>query len=108
INFLGSEELKRVIESSAIVIARSGYSTVMDMQALGKRVIFVPTPGQTEQQYLARRFHDSGVAYACEQESFCLQKALKESQAFRGFNRQAGTDLLSAVIAELLAVAAKD
>ncbi|PWD99169.1 glycosyltransferase [Marinilabilia rubra] len=35
------------------IIVRSGYSTIMDMYALGKKCLLVPTPGQTEQEYLA-------------------------------------------------------
>ena len=37
-------------------MARSGYSTLLDLAALGKKAIFVPTPGQTEQEYLADLF----------------------------------------------------
>lgn len=38
------------------IIARSGYSSIMDFECLGvmKKVEFVPTPGQTEQEYLAQ------------------------------------------------------
>jgi UDP-N-acetylglucosamine:LPS N-acetylglucosamine transferase len=46
------------IESSDIVLARAGYSTIMDMYVLGKKALIIPTPGQTEQIYLAR--HNSG------------------------------------------------
>lgn len=49
-----AETLSRVICDSEVVICRSGYSTLMDLYVLGKQnVILVPTPGQTEQQYLA-------------------------------------------------------
>lgn len=47
-------ELKKMILSSKKIICRSGYSTLMDMHLLGKKeLILVPTPGQTEQEYLA-------------------------------------------------------
>lgn len=48
------EELKKLILSSKKIICRSGYSTLMDMHLLGKKdLTLIPTPGQTEQEYLA-------------------------------------------------------
>lgn len=48
------EELKKIILSSKKIICRSGYSTLMDMHLLGKKdLILIPTPGQSEQEYLA-------------------------------------------------------
>lgn len=45
---------QQYIEESEVVYARSGYSTIMDLHALKKdRVHYYPTPGQTEQEYLA-------------------------------------------------------
>jgi hypothetical protein len=35
------------------IIARSGYSTIMDLHVLGLKAELIPTPGQTEQEYLA-------------------------------------------------------
>jgi uncharacterized protein (TIGR00661 family) len=50
---LDTEELLNVINQSGIVISRAGYSSIMDMVALNKKALLVPTPGQTEQIYLA-------------------------------------------------------
>jgi predicted glycosyltransferase len=48
------EELKKLILSSKQIICRSGYSTLMDMHVLEKKdLVLIPTPGQTEQEYLA-------------------------------------------------------
>jgi hypothetical protein len=48
-------ELAALIQSSNTVISRSGYSTLMDLHHLGKYdAILIPTPGQSEQIYLAR------------------------------------------------------
>lgn len=49
-----AQEIKTLINSAEIIICRSGYSTLMDLYAMqAKNVILVPTPGQTEQEYLA-------------------------------------------------------
>jgi len=49
-----AEELSVVVAQSRVMVCRSGYSTLMDMNALEKKdLILIPTPGQTEQEYLA-------------------------------------------------------
>jgi uncharacterized protein (TIGR00661 family) len=84
-DYLTSARLQEIIESSAVIIARSGYSTVMDMAALRKKVIFIPTPGQTEQEYLAKTLSEKKIAFYSEQKKFDLQLALNESRNFTGF-----------------------
>ena len=49
-----SKQLSRLIASSKKIICRSGYSTLMDLYTLGNtNCILIPTPGQSEQVYLA-------------------------------------------------------
>lgn len=58
-SFPSKEELKKLILSSKKIICRSGYSTLMDMHVLGKKeLILIPTPGQSEQEYLAEYWHN--------------------------------------------------
>jgi uncharacterized protein (TIGR00661 family) len=52
-NLLSSDQLQEILGASRIVIARSGYTTLMDLHELGLDAILIPTPGQTEQEYLA-------------------------------------------------------
>jgi predicted glycosyltransferase len=87
---LETEELHNVISSSAVVISRPGYSTVMDLAALGKKAIFVPTPGQTEQEYLGAMLMKKGIAYCVSQDKFNLPEALKESENYKGFGKTSG------------------
>jgi uncharacterized protein (TIGR00661 family) len=53
INHLPDEQLALALKEAQLVICRSGYSTIMDLEALDVRALLVPTPGQTEQEYLA-------------------------------------------------------
>ena len=85
VNYLTSEKLNTAIAESDIVIARSGYSTIMDLAKLGKRAIFIPTPGQTEQTYLAAQLTSKGIAFSMAQQGFNFEMALKESDKFGGF-----------------------
>jgi hypothetical protein len=46
--------MRDVITGASMVIARSGYTSVMELASLGKGAVLIPTPGQTEQEYLGR------------------------------------------------------
>lgn len=61
VSFLPSKELNEAILASRFYIGRSGYSTIMDLVKLGKPALLVPTPGQTEQAYLAERLCGKGL-----------------------------------------------
>ncbi|HEX6892077.1 MAG TPA: glycosyltransferase [Chryseolinea sp.] len=103
VNFLKGADLQAVIEQSECVLARSGYSTIMDLATLGKKAIFVPTPGQTEQEYLAARLKAKGIAFFVEQKNFDLMKAWSMSQSFTGFNQFPGDGhLLTDALDELV------
>ena len=55
---LSDEELVPLLQDCTRIIARSGYSTIMDLAVLGllHKAELYPTPGQSEQEYLASRF----------------------------------------------------
>jgi hypothetical protein len=49
-----AKQLSQLIADAKMVVCRSGYSTLMDLQYLKKKdFVLVPTPGQDEQEYLA-------------------------------------------------------
>lgn len=73
---LAGAELKQAMRAAMLVICRSGYSTLMDLAAIGKPAILIPTPGQTEQEYLGKKMHESGVHYTMPQEAFHLPTAI--------------------------------
>lgn len=75
---LTSQALKPFLEAASTVICRSGYSTLMDLAALNKRAVIIPTPGQTEQEYLAQTFAARGVFATARQEDFSLADALAQ------------------------------
>ena len=78
--------MQEAILHSKIIIARSGYSTIMDLATLGTKAIFIPTPGQTEQEYLVELLMQKKIAYTQTQEKFDLEKALTESENYNGFD----------------------
>ncbi|MDZ4796131.1 MAG: glycosyltransferase [Bacteroidota bacterium] len=80
-NHLSAAELNIAMEEAAFVISRSGYSTVMDCMTLKKKTILVPTPGQTEQEYLGNYLMKKGLVISVEQKDFSLNKALAMAAA---------------------------
>jgi len=79
---LAAEELGELIGRSKHIIARCGYSTIMDLLALGQKAILVPTPGQTEQQYLAKHLLENKLFFTCKQQGFDLDKAIASAEKF--------------------------
>ncbi len=70
-----TEELALILHPETLLISRPGYSTIMDMAILSHRkILFIPTPGQTEQEYLAdylKREYD--YFYITQQENFPVE-----------------------------------
>lgn len=56
-NHLPTNELSNIISLSKLIICRSGYTSIMELIGLNKKAILIPTPGQTEQEYLAQKLH---------------------------------------------------
>ncbi|HTL06984.1 MAG TPA: glycosyltransferase [Chitinophagaceae bacterium] len=77
--FLGGRELEEMINEAAIVLSRAGYSSIMDLLPIGKRCIFIPTPGQAEQEYLATWVLHNRYAHVVQQDKFLLRDALAKA-----------------------------
>ena len=82
-NFMTSNLLEKTMKESALVLSRSGYTTIMDLAKLNKKAFFIPTPGQYEQEYLAKRLSEMQIAPSCHQDEFKIEK-LNEVEAFEG------------------------
>ena len=76
--FVNASCLKWLMKNSIGVISRSGYSTVMDLIAMKKVAVLIPTPGQTEQEYLATYLQKNKVFLCKNQGAFNLCKASQE------------------------------
>jgi len=84
VNFLSQDKLKTAILESELVIARSGYSTIMDLAVLHKKAFFIPTPNQQEQEYLARYLDKLKIAPFSSQNNFKVEMLNKTSN-YTGF-----------------------
>ena len=91
-NHLPAVELKQLMDESEFIISRSGYTTIMDIIALRKKSILIPTPGQSEQEYLGQYLMNKGICLRIFQNDFQLKKALTLANAFQYVNTEFNMD----------------
>ncbi|MFN3939799.1 MAG: glycosyltransferase, partial [Chitinophagales bacterium] len=77
ITFCRADELNILILQAEIIIARGGYSTLMDLALFGKKCIFIPTPGQTEQEYLVHTLKEKKLCIQAKQQAIQLNTLLQ-------------------------------
>lgn len=95
IPYADSEQLKALITAAQYVICRSGYSTVMDLMLAKKKAIFIATPRQTEQEYLALHLKKNGWGYSFPQSHPDYLGELQKAEAFDYRELRATEDLLT-------------
>jgi len=85
--------MRHAITGSKMVISRAGYTSVMELVSLGKGGVIIPTPGQTEQEYLGQYLNGrygfvtlkqnnlSGLNEACQKAEVKTSVRFPDSQA---------------------------
>ncbi len=81
-NHLPAKEMNDEMMKAEYIISRSGYSTIMDVISLKKKSILIPTPGQTEQEYLAKYLMQKDLVFALSQKELSLNVALSKAKQF--------------------------
>jgi UDP-N-acetylglucosamine transferase subunit ALG13 len=74
LRYASGQDLLNIVMQSEFVVCRSGYSTLMELLPMHKKMILIPTPGQTEQTYLASTLANRQMAIMMDQSSFDLIK----------------------------------
>ncbi len=82
---LTSSELNKMLCQTELVICRSGYTSLMDLAILGKKALLIPTPGQTEQEYLAHQLQQQGICHVQTQKDIDLSIDLPQAEKHPGF-----------------------
>jgi len=88
---LNRERQSEMMNRAKFVICRSGYTTLMELAELNKRAYFVPTPGATEQQYLAKYHKRNGTFDYASQKQFCMERLQYSIAAYSGVRRKCKT-----------------
>jgi UDP:flavonoid glycosyltransferase YjiC (YdhE family) len=102
-NHLSASETAGLLSESNIIISRSGYTTIMELLSIGKSALLIPTPGQTEQEYLAQILSEKGWFRTISQKNL-------DEKSISGFSPASVTEgileesakLLENALAELL------
>jgi len=91
--YVTNEEKVNLMNRAKFVICRSGYTTMMELAELGKKAgLFIPTPGQTEQEYLSWYYAQKGWFYSQSQYRLRLADDIRTAQDYLGFPAMPGTD----------------
>ncbi len=92
-SFISSEEKSRLMSRARFIICRSGYTTMMDIAEAGlKNGLFIPTPGQWEQEYLSRYYEDEGWFFSRSQYGLRLARDIPGAAGFSGFPAMTTTE----------------
>ena len=83
--YITRAEMAVFMRKTDFIIARPGYTTVMEMIELAKRGLFIPTPGQVEQEYLARYYKKQNWCYFVPQHKLNLKNDIVAAKKYPGF-----------------------
>lgn len=99
---LGTSALYKLLKQTNVVMARPGYSTIMDLAVTGNKAVLIPTPGQTEQEYLGNRFEEKKIFHSVRQDNLRLQETLAVATSYTGLKHPFSMDLLKKSVDEFL------
>lgn len=79
---LDTNRMQWLIRNARSIVCRSGYSSLMDLVALRRKALLIPTLGQTEQEYLARRMqHIFGFRWLAQEDfSYSRLKGFEDAE----------------------------
>ncbi|MBK6627295.1 MAG: glycosyltransferase [Flavobacteriales bacterium] len=99
VGHLTGEALREALLGASLIVSRSGYTTLMDLAALGRSALIIPTPGQHEQEYLGRLHARTGRFLVQQQRAIDLAAALARPPS--SAKASTGNALLCAALDEL-------
>lgn len=109
VSYLTANALQTALDEAEMVICRSGYTSLMDLVTVQRKALLIPTPGQTEQEYLAKHLASSGWFQCVEQDELNLAHNLIQLQMATPGNAMPGATneylkLVEASVTDLLEV----
>ena len=92
-SFISSKEKSLLMSRARFIICRSGYTTMMDIAEAGLGSgLFIPTPGQWEQEYLSRYYGKEGWFLSRSQYHSRLPRDMRLAAGFSGFPPMTSTE----------------
>ncbi len=93
IGYASTAQKVELMNRAKCVVCRSGYTSMMELAELGKQyACFIPTPGQTEQEYLSAYYEDRGWFHSRDQSRLDLPRDLEVARRYSGFPAMPKTD----------------
>ncbi len=89
--YLDRKAQQTMMNRARMIVCRSGYTTIMELAELGKKALFVPTPGQTEQEYLGEYHAERGFFHSASQYDLDLPRDLERARQMTGIPFPADT-----------------
>ncbi len=84
--YVSNDEKVGLMNRAKFVICRSGYTSMMELAELRKKHgLFIPTPGQTEQEYLSWYYQKQGWFHSQSQYSLNLAEDIPAARGYSGF-----------------------
>jgi UDP:flavonoid glycosyltransferase YjiC (YdhE family) len=83
-SYMSRQQQEEMMNRARLVISRSGYTTLMELAELGRKALFVPTVGQSEQEYLGRYHEQLGTMHAVPQHQLALKRDATRAESYRG------------------------
>jgi uncharacterized protein (TIGR00661 family) len=91
-SFVSKEKREDFLNRSKLVVSRSGYSTILDLAVIGTKALMTPTPGQVEQEYLAKFHNQKGTFYSVDQNRMDLARDVEIAKEKSGVTRVCNVD----------------
>lgn len=87
--YLDRDQQERMLNRARMIVCRSGYTTLMELAELGKPALLIPTPAQTEQEYLAEQLRRRGLFHSVEQDRLDLVRDVPIARRYPGVRTDA-------------------
>lgn len=101
-NHVGTKKMGEIILESERIFTRSGYTTIMELISLSCTALLIPTPGQTEQEYLAGYLEKKGwFTTATQDKSDLTTTQYNKRQLFPKSLLTEGEELLNSALKEI-------
>jgi uncharacterized protein (TIGR00661 family) len=81
-NHLPTAEMQQALLQSEFIVCRGGYTSLMELLSLQKKMILIPTPGQTEQEYLAKKLMQEKYCFSVTQADLDCAKHFEMARSF--------------------------
>jgi UDP:flavonoid glycosyltransferase YjiC (YdhE family) len=83
-SYMNRAQQQAMMNRAALVVTRSGYTTLMELAELGKKALLIPTVGQSEQEYLAQYHEAQGHMHAVRQSELDLVRDVEAARSYKG------------------------